>query len=192
MALDGKPLGLSAPSRARVLIYHKPVGELVTREDPQGRATVFSRLPPGRWVAVGRLDINSSGLLLFTDSGELANRLMHPRYEVEREYRARVQGRLSPESLEKLRKGVELEDGPARFSSLKEVPDRPGGGSNRWYEVSLREGRNREVRRLFEAVGGQVSRLVRVRYGPVRLPRDLDPGCWRELDPRAAGELFRG
>lgn len=151
---------------------------------------MFSRLPPGRWVAVGRLDINSSGLLLFTDSGELANRLMHPRYEVEREYRARVQGRLSPETLDKLRKGVELEDGPARFSSLKEVPDRHGGGSNRWYEVSLREGRNREVRRLFEAVGGQVSRLMRVRYGPVRLPRDLDPGSWRELDPSAAGELF--
>ena len=165
----------------RVLLYHKPVGELVTRSDPEGRPTVFSRLPPGRWVAVGRLDINSSGLLLFTDSGELANRLMHPRYEIEREYAARVQGRLGPEALEKLRRGVQLDDGIAAFSSLTEMEGREGTGSNRWYRVALREGRNREVRRLFEAVGARVSRLVRLRYGPVELPRDLPPGGWREM-----------
>jgi len=164
-----------------VLVYHKPVGELVTRSDPQGRPTVFSRLPPGRWVAVGRLDINSAGLLLFTDSGELANRLMHPRYEIEREYVARVHGRLSPEVLEKLRSGVHLEDGDAAFVSIREEEAREGAGSNRRYRVVLREGRNREVRRLFEAVGAQVNRLTRVRYGPLRLPEDLAPGGWREI-----------
>jgi 23S rRNA pseudouridine2605 synthase len=181
--LDGKPVALSAaPARPRVLLYHKPVGELVTRSDPQGRATVFSRLPPGRWVAVGRLDINSEGALLLTDSGELANRLMHPRYEIEREYRARVQGRFGPEVLERLRRGVELDDGMAAFTSL--IAEGEGAGTNRWYRVALREGRNREVRRLFEAVGGRVSRLIRVRYGPVELPKDLPPGQWREVsDP---------
>jgi 23S rRNA pseudouridine2605 synthase len=176
VALDGKKLALSKPSKARVLLYHKPVGELVTRSDPEGRPTVFGRLPPGRWVAVGRLDFNTSGLLLLTDSGELANRLMHPRYELEREYSVRVQG--SPD-LEMLRRGVQLEDGLAAFSSIRE--ERQGTGTNRWYRVTLREGRNREVRRLFEAVGARVSRLVRVRYGPVELPSDLAPGSWREL-----------
>jgi 23S rRNA pseudouridine2605 synthase len=159
-----------------VLLYHKPVGEMVTRHDPGGRPTVFSRLPPGRWVAVGRLDLNSSGLLLVTDSGDLANRLMHPRYELEREYSARVQG--SPD-LEKLRRGVPLEDGVAAFTSIR--PEREATGTNRWYRVVLKEGRNREVRRLFEAVGARVNRLVRVRYGPVELPADLAPGSWREL-----------
>jgi len=158
-----------------VLLYHKPVGELVTRSDPQGRPTVFSRLPPGRWVAVGRLDLNSSGLLLFTDDGALANRLMHPRYEVEREYLARVQG---PVDIEKLRRGVDLEDGPAAFERIEPLK---GEGTNRWYRVALKEGRNREVRRMFEAVGGRVSRLRRVRYGPVELPANLAPGQWREL-----------
>ena len=161
-----------------MLLYHKPVGELVTRSDPQGRPTVFARLPAGRWVAVGRLDFNSSGLLLFTDSGELANRLMHPRYELERVYRARVHGRLPPQALEKLKQGIPLEDGLARFSSIEELP---GEGSNRWYRVSLHEGRNREVRRLFEAVGGRVNRLVRTQYGPLALPNDLGPGEWREM-----------
>ena len=177
VALDGKVVTFSEPSRARVLLYHKPVGELVTRSDPEGRPTVFSRLPPGRWVAVGRLDINSSGLLLFTDSGELANRLMHPRYEIEREYLARVQG--TPD-LELLRRGVTLEDGPAAFSSIR--LEKESEGRNRWYRVTLHEGRKREVRRLFEAVGTRVSRLQRVRYGPVALPPDLAPGRWREME----------
>ena len=179
ITVDGKAVGVSGASKPRVLVYHKPVGELVTRSDPQGRATVFSRLPPGRWIAVGRLDINSAGLLLFTDSGELANRLMHPRYEVERLYEARVHGRLGPEALEKLRNGVQLEDGPANFSAIDEM--REGTGSNRWYRVTLKEGRNREVRRMFEAVGAKVSRLVRRRYGPVELPADLPSGSWREI-----------
>jgi 23S rRNA pseudouridine2605 synthase len=177
--LDGKPVRHAGSGPARVLIYHKPVGELVTRSDPDGRPTVFSKLPPGRWVAVGRLDINSAGLLLLTDSGELANRLMHPRYEIEREYAARVQGRLTPADLAKLRSGVFLDDGTAAFTSIE--PQREGSGANRWYRVVLKEGRNREVRRMFEAVGARVNRLLRVRYGPVALPRDLAPGQWREL-----------
>lgn len=175
--LDGRRVELRSQSSARVLLYHKPPGELVTRSDPQGRPTVFSRLPPGRWVAVGRLDINSSGLLLFTDSGELANRLMHPRYGIEREYLARVQG---PVDVEKLRRGVHLEDGAAAFEGIEALKPR-AEGSNRWFRVMLREGRKREVRRLFAAVGARVSRLRRVRYGPVELPADLPPGQWREL-----------
>ena len=175
ITVDGKRVELKGGS-GRVLLYHKPVGELVTRSDPQGRPTVFSRLPPGRWVAVGRLDLNSSGLLLFTDDGELANRLMHPRYEIEREYLARVQGAVDTE---KLKQGVHLEDGPAAFERIG--LERAGDGANRWYRVALREGRNREVRRIFEAVGARVSRLQRVRYGPIELPPDLAPGQWREL-----------
>lgn len=177
ITLDGKPVRLAAPAAARVLLYHKPVGELVTRSDPEGRPTVFSRLPPGRWVAVGRLDINSSGLLLLTDSGELANRLMHPRYGVAREYLARVQGAVD---IEKLRRGVHLDDGEAAFDSI-DLVNHEAAGSNRWYRVTLREGRNREVRRLFAAIGARVSRLRRVRYGPLELPADLAPGQWREL-----------
>lgn len=173
-----------------MLLYHKPVGELVTRSDPQGRPTVFSRLPPGRWVAVGRLDINSAGLLLLTDSGELANRLMHPRYEIEREYAVRVQGRLRPEDVATLRRGVALEDGEAAFTRVEERDAREPAGANRWYRVSLKEGRNREVRRMFEAVGARVSRLLRVRYGSVELPRDLQPGQWRELPRSAVEKLF--
>jgi 23S rRNA pseudouridine2605 synthase len=190
IALDGRDVPLRPQAAVRVLIYHKPVGELVTRSDPQGRPTVFSRLPPGRWVAVGRLDINSSGLLLFTDSGELANRLMHPRYEIEREYAVRVQGRLRPEDLEKLRRGVPLADGEAAFSSIEERDARDEGSANRWYRVCLNEGRNREVRRMFDAVGARVSRLLRVRYGGVELPRDLGPGHWRELPPASVEKLF--
>lgn len=178
--LDGKKLEFpAATGTPRVLLYHKPVGELVTRSDPQGRATVFASLPPGRWVAVGRLDLNSSGLLLFTDSGELANRLMHPRYGVEREYAARVRGELDPAEKKQLLEGIELDGEPARFERIETY--RPGEGSNRWYRVVLREGRNREVRRLFEALGHAVSRLVRLRYGPLELPADLAPGSWREL-----------
>lgn len=183
VAVDGKALNLFEKTATRVLLYHKPVGELVTRSDPAGRPTVFSRLPAGRWIAVGRLDINSSGLLLFTDSGELANRLMHPRYEIEREYAARVQGRLGAEALEKLKLGVQLEDGLAAFTSIEFMEKKAGAeGANRWYRVSLREGRNREVRRLFEAVGARVGRLIRVRYGPIELPKDLPAGRWLEID----------
>lgn len=178
--VDGKPVERSKAEKRRVLLYHKPVGELVTRSDPQGRRTVFEALPAGRWVAVGRLDLNSSGLLLFTDSGELANRLMHPRYELEREYAARIRGELQPGEKKQLLEGVAFDAGPpGRFESIS--ADRPSEGSNRWYRVVLKEGRNREVRRLFEALGHPVSRLVRLRYGPIELPRDLAPGSWREL-----------
>jgi 23S rRNA pseudouridine2605 synthase len=190
IAVDGRAVRLAPKGAGRVLIYNKPEGELVTRSDPEGRPTVFSRLPPGRWVAVGRLDINSAGLLLFTDDGELANRLMHPRYEVAREYAARVQGTLSAGDLEKLRQGVELEDGRAAFETIEAADPRAAGGANRWYRVTLKEGRNREVRRLFEAVGARVSRLLRVRYGPVELPRDLKPGEWRELAQDGLEKLF--
>jgi len=179
--VDGKPVARAASAQPRILIYNKPVGELVTRSDPAGRPTVFSRLPPGRWVAVGRLDLNSAGLLLFTDSGELANRLMHPRYEIERQYEVRVHGRLRPADLEKLRTGVTLDDGLAAFTGIEVLAEKKATGANRWYRVRLREGRNREVRRLFEAVGAKVSRLLRTRYGPVELPADLAQGRWREL-----------
>jgi 23S rRNA pseudouridine2605 synthase len=187
ITLDGKSLTLSEASGVRVLLYNKPVGELVTRSDPAGRPTVFTRLPPGRWVAVGRLDFNTSGLLLLTDSGELANRLMHPRYELEREYAVRVHGQ---PDLQRLRAGITLDDGPAAFDRIEPAPGRSTEGANRWYRVVLREGRNREVRRLFEAVGTQVSRLIRVRYGPVELPPDLAAGTWRELAQERVSGLF--
>ena len=178
--VDGKPVEWkSQPASPRVLLYHKPVGELVTRSDPQGRRTVFASLPPGRWIAVGRLDLNSSGLLLLTDSGELANRLMHPRYGLEREYAARIRGELRPGEKKQLLEGVALDGEPARFERIE--PYREGEGSNRWYRVILKEGRNREVRRMFEALGHPVSKLTRLRYGPVSLPADLQPGRWREL-----------
>ncbi len=187
--MDGTAVQRTEKTGPRVLLYHKPVGELVTRDDPQGRRTVFASLPPGRWVAVGRLDLNSSGLLLLTDSGELANRLMHPRYEMEREYHARVRGELTRQERERLLAGVTLDDGPARFDRIEEL--KPGEGSNRWYRVVLREGRNREVRRLFEALGHPVSRLTRVRYGPVELPPELAAGKWRELSAKTVNGLFR-
>jgi len=177
--VDGKPVSRPGAAQARVLLYHKPVGQLVTRSDPQGRATVFDQLPPGRWVAVGRLDLNSSGLLLLTDSGDLANRLMHPRYGLEREYVARIRGALQSYEERKLLQGIDLDGVPARFESVRS--DRASEGTNQWYRVVLKEGRNREVRRLFEALGHPVSRLVRVRYGPLELPADLAPGRWREL-----------
>ena len=190
--LDKEPVRIAAPaSVARVLLYHKPVGELVTRSDPEGRPTVFSRLPPGRWIAVGRLDINTSGLLVFTDSGALANALMHPRYGIEREYAVRVHGALSAADLEKLRRGIHLDDGRAAFERITlAVETGEAAGANRWYRVVLSEGRKREVRRLFEALGRQVSRLVRVRYGPLELPRDLPPGHWRELSARVVQGLL--
>jgi 23S rRNA pseudouridine2605 synthase len=164
-----------------VLLYYKPEGEIVSHDDPEGRPSVFDRLPPargGKWLAVGRLDFNTSGLLILTTSGELANRMTHPRYEVEREYAVRVLGRLSPEQQAKLASGVQLDDGIARCDS---VEDRGGEGANHWYHVVLREGRNREVRRLFEALGLTVSRLMRVRFGSIMLPRGLKRGGYVEL-----------
>jgi 23S rRNA pseudouridine2605 synthase len=184
--LDGKSIKSSkTKSEPRVILYHKPVGELVTRKDPEGRPTVFEKLPklsPGRWVAVGRLDFNTAGLLLFTDSGELANQLMHPRQEIEREYEVRVQGGLSPEATKKLLEGIALEDGMAKFLRLEPIQGKKDSGTNRWYRVVLAEGRNREVRRMVEAAGGRVSRLMRVRFGTVLLPMDLGPGRCLELD----------
>ncbi len=169
------------------------MGELVTRSDPEGRATVFDKLPklsPGRWVAIGRLDLNSSGLLLFTDSGELANQLMHPRQEIEREYEVRVQGGLGAEAIRTLLSGVDLEDGPAKFKRIEALQGRKDSGTNRWYRVVLAEGRNREVRRMVEAAGGRVSRLMRVRFGPIFLPLDLAAGRCIEVDARKTRDLL--
>jgi 23S rRNA pseudouridine2605 synthase len=184
--VDGRPVRLRpADAPARVLLYHKPIGELVTRSDPGGRPTVFQRLPPprrGQWIAVGRLDLNTSGLLLFTDSGELANRLMHPRYAIEREYLVRVLGALGEATHRRLLRGVSLEDGAAAFTRLEPLRPSSGNAANQWFRVVLREGRKREVRRIFEAVGLQVSRLMRVRFANVRLPRSLRPGQWVELE----------
>ncbi len=191
--VDGKPISrrrLSSTERF-VILYNKPEGEVVTRSDPEGRRTVFQnlpKLPQGRWIAVGRLDVNSSGLLLFTNDGELANRLMHPRQLIEREYAVRVHGEVTEGMLEQLVRGVELEDGPARF---EEVVSSGGEGSNRWFHVVLMEGRKREVRRMWEAVGAVVNRLKRVRFGPIFLDSKVKAGQWRELDKKEKKELLR-
>lgn len=192
ICLDGKALDLGGQRDAvEVLLYHKPVGEMTTRSDPEGRPTVFERLPPagsGRWIVVGRLDVNTSGLLLFTNDGELAHRLMHPSSEVEREYLVRLRGLPSEEVLERLRRGVNLEDGAANFDR---IAIESSEGSHSWLRVSLHEGRNREVRRLFEHEGFVVSRLTRIRYGSVELPRDLRAGGYKSLDPSAIEGLRR-
>jgi 23S rRNA pseudouridine2605 synthase len=198
--LDGRRLHLGAgqlPLPHQVLLYHKPVGEVTTRRDPQRRPTVFERLPAperGRWIVVGRLDVNTSGLLLFTTDGDLAHRLMHPSSEIEREYLVRVRGRPEAEVLRRLLRGVSLADGLAAFDRIVESEargERPGAAApNTSYRVVLHEGRNREVRRLWEAVGHEVSRLLRIRYGPIELPRDLRPGQWRVLDGRRAAQLL--
>ena len=182
--IDGRIINLQQAQKevCRVLMYYKPEGELCTRSDPEGRPTVFDRLPRlngARWIAVGRLDINTSGLLLFTTDGELANRLMHPSREVEREYSVRVFGQVDDAMLARLRKGVQLEDGPANF---KEITFAGGVGMNQWYDVTLMEGRNREVRRLWESQGIQVSRLIRIRYGNIKLMKGLPRGGWEEMN----------
>jgi 23S rRNA pseudouridine2605 synthase len=188
--VDGRLLAPRWETRVpRILVYHKPAGEIVSADDPGGRATVFDRLPRvrgGRWIAVGRLDYNTGGLLVLTTSGDLAARLMHPRYQIEREYAVRIDGRLSGEEAARLTEGVLLEDGPARFDSLS---DEGGEGRNRWYRVVLREGRNREVRRIFEALGRRVTRLMRVRFGPIALPPGMRRGQYRELDAGAVGRI---
>jgi len=179
-----------AEPRARILMYHKPAGEIVTRDDPEGRPTVFAQLPNignGKWIAIGRLDFNTEGLLLFTNSGELANRMMHPRYEIEREYAVRTMGTLTPEQQQQLLAGVELEDGLAKVEKLD---DGGGEGANHWYHVVLKEGRNREVRRLVEALGLTVSRLIRTRYGSVAMPSRVKRGQTLELTPDEVGAVL--
>lgn len=174
----------------RVILYHKPAGEIVSHDDPEGRASVFARLPrirTGKWLSVGRLDLNTEGLLILTTSGELANRLSHPRYGSEREYAVRVLGELGEQEQARLTSGIELEDGPAHFNSLDYIG---GEGSNRWYRVTLSEGRNREVRRMFQAAGVTVSRLIRTRFGDVMLPTNLRRGRWDELDSDLVGALM--
>ena len=181
--VGGRTLRVQHAREVRVLLYHKPAGRIVSRHDPEGRPSVFDHLPPlhgARWVPVGRLDYNTEGLLVFTTSGELANRLMHPRYAVEREYAVRVRGALSEEAKRRLLAGVRLEDGVARVESLE---DAGGSGTNVWYRITLREGRYREVRRLIAAVGHDVSRLIRIRFGPLVLPPKLGRGRCLELTP---------
>jgi 23S rRNA pseudouridine2605 synthase len=189
--INGKPIKRKLQNRPpRVLLYHKPAGEIVSHADPEGRPSVFDKLPQmktAKWLAVGRLDFNTEGLLLLTTSGDLANRFMHPRYNVEREYAVRVVGELAEGNRQKLLSGVQLEDGPANFLRIQ---DGGGEGSNRWYHVALAEGRNREVRRMFEAAGLMVSRLIRTRHGTVTLPKGLHRGRWEELEDNQVRALL--
>ena len=189
--IDSRPVRLQFEAELpQVLIYHKPEGEIVSQDDPEGRASVFDKLPKikqGKWIAIGRLDINTSGLLIFTNSGDLANRFMHPRYEVEREYAVRIFGELTEEQMSLLTQGIELEDGPAAFDSISA---QGGEGANHWYQVILREGRNREVRRLFEAFQMPVSRLMRVRFGPVNLPPRVKRGQMLKLEQKQVVDLL--
>lgn len=189
--VDGKMINLdqSTQAKTKILVYNKSEGEICSANDPEGRATVFQSLPSlrqGRWIMVGRLDINTSGLLLFTNDGELANRLMHPSYEIEREYAVRVKGNVDQQMLKNLQQGVELEDGLAKFSMIN---DAGGEGLNHWYHVVLKEGRNREVRRLWQSQDITVSRLIRIRYGDIVLPRSLKRGKWQYLDAEAVKQL---
>lgn len=192
--VDGKPVRLPAPDQTpahRLIVYHKPAGEIVTRSDPEGRPTVFDGLPRlkrTRWISVGRLDVQTSGLMLFTTDGELAHRLMHPSAGLKREYAVRVQGQVSDEQLDRLRGGIELDDGRAHFDRV----ERSGGqGANQWFSVVVSEGRNRLVRRVWEAVGCRVSRLIRVRFGPAELPRQLRAGKYQDVPPKLQQQLYR-
>lgn len=188
--VNGKPIRVHiSPPPPRIIAYHKPAGEVVTHDDPQNRPTVFRRLPRlfhGKWQSVGRLDLNTEGLLLLTSSGELANKLMHPRFGLEREYAVRVLGALNNEEKKRLLEGVTLDDGVAQFGSIEAGG---GEGANCWYKVTISEGRNREVRRMFEAVGHAVSRLIRIRYGAMVLPRGLKRGAFVELDEQEISAL---
>lgn len=191
LAVDGSPLDLTAAQEARCILYHKPPGEVCTRKDPEGRRTVFERLPKlkaERWISIGRLDFNTSGLLLFTTDGELANALMHPSSNIEREYMVRVMGDVQEDMLQRMLDGVMLEDGMARFTDIQEIG---GEGINRWFCVVLMEGRNREVRRLWESQGLTVSRLKRVRYGDVFIPSKVKQGHWVELERAEVKSLYR-
>ncbi|MGZ8217695.1 23S rRNA pseudouridine(2605) synthase RluB [Methylomagnum sp.] len=192
VTLNGRPIDMAGRSEepTRVLLYHKPTGEVVTRRDPEGRPVIFTQLPRptrGRWIAIGRLDINTQGLLLVTTNGELANRLMHPSREIEREYAVRVLGPISDAVLDRLTQGVTLEDGPARFETIRVAG---GEGANRWFHVTLREGRNRIVRRLWDSQGVTVSRLIRVRFGGLELPPRLKARTFVELLPEQVAALM--
>lgn len=192
--VNGRPVNLAKSQHqpTRVLLYKKKVGEVVTRHDPEGRPTIYKRLPrisAGRWIAIGRLDINTSGLLLLTNDGELAKRLMHPSYEIEREYAVRVHGAVTDEILHCLIEGVQLDDGRARFEAIKPAGGKEGDRRNQWFHVILREGRNREVRRLWESQGLEVSRLMRVRYGPIALLGGIKAGTAVELEKPAVKAL---